>query len=136
MGGMPWTSGGMPWSQGGMPWPQGTMPGVPGYGQQMLPSFNSGNPSLLTQGPAGPAALDGSWQGRSGEVLVIRNGRFRIYLNRNDYREGSLRLSGNDRLSMLDPESGITRQYQYAEHQGKLALQDEKGNLLLYRRIE
>lgn len=136
MGSMPWTSGGSPWSQPNMPWQQGIMPGAQEYGLQMLPSPGSGTFSPYTQNPPSSGELDGSWQGRSGEVLVIHNGHFRIYLNRDEYREGRLLLSGNDRLSMQDPKSGTTRQYQYAEHQGKLALQDERGNLLLYRRIE
>jgi hypothetical protein len=136
MGGMPWTSGGTPWSPGSMPWTQSGMSGAPGFGQQMLPSFGAGNPSLFGQGPSASSPLDGSWRGRSGEVLVIGNGRFRIYLNRDDYREGRLLLSGKDRIAMQDPSSGLTRQYRYAEHQGRLALQDERGALLLYRRIE
>ena len=131
----PWSQGSMPWSQGRMPWSQGGM-GPMSYGQQMMPSLGGAATPYFNRNPAGRTALDGSWQGRSGEVLVINRGHFRVYLNRNDFREGQLLLSGNDKLSMLDPATGLSRQYQYAQHQGKLVLRDEKGELLLYRRLE
>ena len=152
-GGMPMNWGSLPWSQGAMPswpggeipWSQGTMPAWPGT--QMPWTGSPVNRRAPSPGSAGslfpdtglsttPAELYGSWQGKSGEVLMIGNGRFRIYRDRDNFREGLLTLEGQNRLTMQDPASGNVRRYEYAVHQGKLALRDEAGNLFLYRRSE
>jgi len=67
---------------------------------------------------------------------MVRNDRFRIYLSREHFKEGRLRIIDGDRLLMQDPETGTEREYEYALHEGKLALRDTAGNLLLFRRAE
>ncbi len=81
------------------------------------------------------ARLNGSWQGQAGEILVIRNGRFRIYLQPNAYQEGRMVLQGEHMLLLQDLSTGLTRQYEFAESQGRLALRDDQENLLLYLRL-
>jgi hypothetical protein len=104
---------------GMMPWPgtgTGTGGGYPSYG------FGTANP------------LEGVWQGNSGEVLLIRDGQFRLYASRDNYNDGRLTVRG-DRLALGDPNTGVTREYEYAAHEDRLVLRDSNGNLLLYRRV-
>jgi hypothetical protein len=134
-GASPW--GGMPGS-GFSPSPWGGMPGS-GFSTSPwsgMPGSSFPAPPWGEKSPSRPKSsfLDGSWQGNSGEILIIRDGRFRIYLDRDNYRDGQLRMEGQH-LSMYDPASRTTRQYEYAQQDGRLALRDELGNLLLYRRI-
>ncbi|MCP3666980.1 MAG: hypothetical protein GY696_31560 [Gammaproteobacteria bacterium] len=98
---------------------------------QRRPS-NTPNPFPATQ-PS--TQLDGSWQGRNGEVLVIRQGQFRLYPNRTTHKQGLLTIRGPRLLLMHDPETNSQRFYEYAEQQGKLALRDQNGNMLLFKRI-
>jgi len=67
---------------------------------------------------------------------MVRNDRFRIYLGKEHFKEGTLRILSANQLLMQDPETGIEREYEYALHEGKLALRDAAGNLLLFRRTE
>jgi len=67
---------------------------------------------------------------------MVRNDRFRIYLGKEHFKEGTLRILSANQLLMQDPETGIEREYEYALHEGKLALRDAGGNLLLFRRTE
>ena len=83
--------------------------------------------------PAPP--LNGIWQGRSGEILMIRDGHFRIYVSRDRYRQGKLRIRGKT-LYMRDPRTNTTNEYEFAIQKGRMALRDAEGRLLLYRRIE
>ncbi len=103
------------------PYAPGTVPRMPA--QSMPPP---------RRGPGSP--LDGVWQGRSGETLMIRDGRFRIYVTRDRYRQGKLRFKGNT-LYMRDPQTSTTNRYEYATHKGRLVLRDAEGRLLLYRRV-
>lgn len=127
-GGTPWGGGYTPWGMGMMsPWNQGYMPGSPRewwgaapFGQQLHSTT---------------APLDGHWQGRSGEILSIDNGWFRIQQNRNAYREGRISMLEHGRLRMLNPDTGVSRLYEYAEHQGRLVLRGDSG-YLLFRRVD
>jgi hypothetical protein len=154
-GSTPWSQGSMPsWPKNSMPsWPQGSMPSwqqgsMPSWPQKYMPWSQSppwsdssygqeyGRPSH-PQGANDPVAeLDGSWQGKSGELLVIRHGRFRIYQDQERFREGNLALEGQNTLTMQDPSTGNAQRYDYALHEGKLALRNQAGNLFLYRRIQ
>ena len=79
--------------------------------------------------------LNGSWQGTSGNILVIRNGRFRLYRDRNRYREGRVILHNEYTLSLVDPRSQRSLRYEFAEQEGRLALRDNQGYLHLYKRV-
>jgi len=84
-GGAPWSGGYSPWGMGMMsPWNQGYMPGAPRKWWGGAP-FGQRPPSTT-------APLDGHWQGRSGEILSVDNGWFRIQQNRDSYREGRISL--------------------------------------------
>ena len=65
---------------------------------------------------------------------MVRGQRFRIYLSRDHFKDGSLRMLGPNRLVMIDPERELEREYEYALHQDKLALRDAQGKLLLFKR--
>ena len=155
-----WGGYGMPGGMGGSPW----MPGMGSMMNPSLPmgQFNPwGNPSTWMQStpwsggsywapqghypaapggttwtpPSPPSPLDGSWQGNTGEVLTISQGRFRVYQGRDQYREGSITLAGNY-LTMTPDGVAQGRVYEFAEQEGRLVLRDEMGNLLLYRRLQ
>ncbi|MET0106891.1 MAG: hypothetical protein ABW072_17385 [Sedimenticola sp.] len=124
-----------PMSGFGMPnnFNPGSMPfnsfgGAPAYNPwRAMPQFAPA-PSITEQ-------LDGSWQGQAGDMLVIRNGRFRIYRDKDNFREGRIHIENEQILSMQELSSGQSLRYEYAEQEGRLALRDEWGNLLLYRRV-
>ncbi len=103
------------------PYPPGAVSRMPG---QLIP----------LQPRASGSPLEGVWQGRAGEILMIREGRFRIYVNRDQYRQGKLRYKSKT-LYMHDPRTSITKKYDYATHKGRLVLRDAEGRLLLYRRL-
>lgn len=146
----PWT-----WAAGGMPGMSPQMPGQdqmrqmiqkvpqPGRswgataGQMLQPQQTTGAPSPTTAQSVPRAAfgaLDGAWQGSSGEVLILRSGLFRLYAGRDRYHDGRISLRGNLAI-MTDPSSGVSRSYEYAESQGRLAFRDDEGHLLLYRKL-
>ena len=83
---------------------------------------------------AGGSRLEGVWEGRNGELLIVQGNRFRIYPGSAGYVDGYLQLSG-DRLAMYNPEDADARPFEYAEHQGRLVLRDGTGQLYLYRRL-
>lgn len=125
-------SGGWPGFGGSgytLPWSSGQFPGQQ-QAQQMMRGM--GAPQGL---PFVGTSLDGIWQGRSGEVLVIWGQRFRIYSDSNRFTEGDLRVQGNQ-LWLHNPMSNTTQRYEYAAHEGRLALRDVNGQLLLYRRAD
>lgn len=142
MGGMP---SGMPGSMGGMPGSMGSMPGIspwtmPGGMTNSIPGnipFNQWNrfiPSEKQNDYKTP--LDGRWQGQTGEILAISNGRFRIYQQRNKYKEGQLFIQQNNRLVLQHSDTGNSSFFEYAESNGQLVLRGENGQLLLFRRID
>jgi hypothetical protein len=111
------------------PWGGGQLPGQQQM-QQMMPGLGS------TQGqPFSGSSLNGVWRGRSGDVLVIQGNRFRIYADKTRFTEGELRIQGNQ-LWLHNPKANHTQRYEYAEHEGRLALRDARGQLLLYRRAD
>jgi hypothetical protein len=109
------------------PWSTGQLPGQQQM-QQMMQGM--GAPQGL---PFTGSSLDGMWQGRSGEILVIWGNRFRIYADTTRFTEGELRVQGNQ-LWLRNATSDTTQRYEYAAHEGRLALRDARGQLLLYRR--
>jgi len=133
----PWSAMTTPWSgmPGLSPWPQ-----IPGMGS--APSWSNITPGLPNlfpplpsmPRPPAPAAtpFQGIWLGQSGEVFVVRDGAFRIYIDPDTFREGRLKLQ-DDRLVMLDPQSGNTVEYDYIFEEDHLALRDPWGGMLLYR---
>ncbi len=103
--------------------------GAPGYAPYPGPVYG---PPV----PPGPVpVLNGSWQGESGEILVIRNGLFRIFLDRDNFRDGRLAQPEPQLIILQDLNSGQLRPYAFAESDGRLLMQDPAGNLFRYIRI-
>ena len=78
--------------------------------------------------------LDGVWEGRNGELLIVQGSRFRIYPGSAGYVDGYIQLRG-DRLALYSPSDESARPFEFAESEGRLALRDAQGQLCLYRRL-
>ncbi|MDF1527612.1 MAG: hypothetical protein P1R74_00670 [Sedimenticola sp.] len=108
--------------------------------QSIPPAYGSpysGSPYPSPVAPYGPRSsiLNGSWQGEGGEILVIRDQQFRIYVDRDNFRDGLLALPQPQILVLQDSETGQARPYEFAESEGRLILRDPMGNILRYIRI-
>lgn len=113
----------------GMPW--STAPGM----SQMMQSFGSGGlPGPGQFLPWGGGGLQGIWEGRNGELLIVQGNRFRIYPGNAGYVEGYMQISG-DRLSLYNLDEDQGRPFEYAESDGRLVLRDPAGQIYLYRRL-
>jgi hypothetical protein len=122
--------GGSPW---GMPLqdPSGTV----GRGEDMMRRFSEGMGMPGGMFPWGSGSrLEGVWEGRNGELLIVQGDRFRIYPGSAGYVDGYLKLNG-DRLAMYSPEDANVRPFEFAESEGRLVLRDDGGALYLYRRL-
>ncbi|MEN8179766.1 MAG: hypothetical protein ABFS39_14285 [Pseudomonadota bacterium] len=125
------------------PWGMTAMPGGGIPGQQQIQG-------LMTQAPTAPqgmasgaplqfpapqqSPLDGIWQGQGGEMVLVMYGHFRIYANADAYRDGRYEVR-DDRLIMVDPETGAKRSFEFALSEGRLVLRDQDGRLLLFRQL-
>jgi len=130
----------------GSSWGQGVPRGFESLApQRWIQQFGSQSPQNYTDPRRWPRqmqsmwsairALDGDWRGRGGEVLSIRGDRFRIYASRDNYADGRLQIDGSY-LILHNAGSRRARRYEFAVYQGRLALRDESGQLLLYRRVD
>ncbi len=81
-----------------------------------------------------PVPLEGIWEGRNGELLIVQGDRFRIYPGTAPYVEGYLQTQ-NDWVILYNPKDGNRRPFEFAEFQGRLVLRDAQGNLYLYRKL-
>ncbi|MEJ1470023.1 MAG: hypothetical protein RPU59_02985 [Candidatus Sedimenticola sp. (ex Thyasira tokunagai)] len=115
-----------PWVINSFPYQVPMTTGMPG-----TMGMPGGYPSYQTA----PSVLDGGWQGQQGTVLVINRNRFRLYLDRDTFREGELILHDQNRLLMRDPKTGIENPFEYVESEGRLVLRSEDGQIMLFRRI-
>jgi hypothetical protein len=79
--------------------------------------------------------LDGMWEGSGGELLLIRKGMFRVYSSADSYRDGHLSID-RGQLLLRDEESGQTHRYDMQFRADQLALRDEEGQVLQFRRTE
>jgi hypothetical protein len=120
--------------QAGQFWQPGGRIGSPATGYRgIMPRPGAATRGLASLYGAG-SAIDGVWQGNSGEIFLVHNGQFRLYAGRDNYNDGRLAVRGN-RLILANPSTGISRAYEYATEDGRLVLRDDNGNLLLYRRV-
>lgn len=106
------------------PGPFGGSPWAPGYGGYGMPWMGS----------RGASSLQGIWEGRDGELVVVQGERFRIYSSDGRTLDGRVRVQG-DRLAMHVPGEAQARAFQFAESQGRLVLRDSDGQVYLYRRL-
>ncbi|MES9900762.1 MAG: hypothetical protein ABW148_17330 [Sedimenticola sp.] len=109
-----------PWAINSFPYQVPMTTGMPGG----YPSYKSA-----------PSVLDGGWQGQQGTVLVIKRNRFRLYLDRDTFREGELILHDQNLLLMRDPKTGIENPFEYVESKGRMVLRSKDGQIMLFRRI-
>ncbi|MBP8197105.1 MAG: hypothetical protein KAX64_00940 [Chromatiaceae bacterium] len=125
---------GMPGSSS-WPAPGGDPSGLMGKGGEVMKQMTEGMKSsggALSSSPG--SRLDGVWEGRNGELLIVQGNRFRIYPGSSGYVDGYLQLSG-DRLAMYNPENAHISPFDFAESDGRLALRDRNGSHFLYRRL-
>jgi hypothetical protein len=110
----------MPW-QGGLTPPTGTSREAPS--------------NWWTDDSQQSMSLQGDWVSESGERLQIRGAQFRLRAGATGEVDGNLSLRGH-LLALYSPRYNQTWIYEYAEHEGRLALRDSQGRLYLYRRIQ
>jgi hypothetical protein len=131
-----WGSGlGMPW---GSPFQDPSRAFAMGEMMKRLPRMPApGAPA----GPGGSASLpwtasrlEGVWEGRNGELLIVQGGRFRIYSPDMQRVDGLLQIRG-DRLALYHQEEEHARPFEFAESQGRLIMRDLQGEAYLYRRL-
>ncbi len=81
------------------------------------------------------ARLEGLWQGSGGERLWMSNGSFMLQADQGRKISGRMKLQP-PYLLMQANQSQSPMLFEYAQHQGRLALRSADGTLYLYRRIE
>ena len=79
--------------------------------------------------------LEGDWLSPGGERLTIRGSRFHLEAGPDRLLEGVLQIRGRA-LALHSPRHRQTWIYEYAEQEGRLALRNDQGQLLLYRRVD
>lgn len=84
--------------------------------------------------PWAPSRLEGVWEGRNGELLIVQGDRFRIYAPDVQRMDGLIRIS-EDRLALYNPMDEQARPFEYAESEGRLAMRDATGEIYIYRRL-
>lgn len=98
--------------------------------QLLPPGESSGDRPIAWR----PSQLEGVWEGRDGELVIVQGERFRIYSPELRRVDGLMRIQGN-RLALYNPLDGQARPFEFAEHQGRLIMRDLAGQLYLYRRL-
>jgi hypothetical protein len=135
----PWAAYGMPGAIPGQQQMQGFMnqaPEAASSAQQTLQGMAQQLPNTATGRAYPPAqsSLDGIWQGRDGEIVLVMYGHFRIYADSDHYRDGYYQIDENW-ITLFDPRSGSSKTYEYAFSEGRMVLRDENDQLLLYRQL-
>ena len=142
LGGMPGglSIPGMTGMPGASSWsaPGGDPAGLMGKGGEVMKQMTEGMKLPGSSGGAPSSSpgsrLDGVWEGRNGELLIVQGNRFRIYPGSSGYVDGYIQLSG-DRLAMYNLENAHISPFDFAESDGRLALRDRNGDHFLYRRL-
>lgn len=107
------------------------LPGVWSHPWDAGRSRWSGLP-LGSRSATGP--LDGVWETESGAILMVRDGRARVYLSRDRFQDFELRLEGRI-LALRDRDFGAIRRYLYTADGDRMLMLDPEGSLLLLRRV-
>lgn len=132
--------GTLPKLPGSMPWSSSKdKPGeMMEKGGDMIKGIAEGMANMGTPGGQLPwlsdSRLDGVWEGRSGELLIVQGNRFRIYPGFTRYVEGYIQTRG-DRLALYNLENANIGPFEFAESEVRRALRDSAGTLFLYRRL-
>ncbi len=78
--------------------------------------------------------IDGFWQGRAGERLIIQGKRFRLVGDEKHQMDGMLQQREHHLLLQARGASKPML-FEYAQQQGRLVLRAADGKLYLYRRM-
>lgn len=81
-----------------------------------------------------PSRLEGIWEGRNGELLIVQGSRFRIYSPRMQRVDGLMQIRG-DRLALYNPLDQQAQPFEFGQSQGRLVMRDLSGQVYLYRRL-
>ena len=100
---------------------------------QPQPPSGVSTPAATPNLPA-QSSLDGIWQGRGGEIVLVMYGHFRIYADSDNYRDGLYQID-DKWLTLYDPQTGSRKSFEYALSEGRMVLRDENDQLLLYRQL-
>jgi hypothetical protein len=118
----------------------GWMPGGGGFGTPWSSTFQDPSRAMgwgedMMEGfyPGG-SPLEGVWEGRNGELVIVQGNRFRIYSGTSGYVDGYVQVR-DGLLAMYTPGEEQARPFEYAESQGRMILRDEAGEVYLYRRL-
>jgi hypothetical protein len=136
MGGMPMTPSMSPWSMGNMPTPQSFNPWQ--WSENRPPENQPpGSSSPFPWWPSATAnPLEGRWVDPQGHLLVITGERFAIARSAGESSTGRILINDERTLTLYPGDEAQGRPYEYAVKEGKLALRDEQGNLLLFRHTQ
>ena len=143
MSSTPWSLYAMPGGIPGQQQMQGLMnqaPAAASSAQQTLQGMAQQVPNAATGqqaqtlNPLAQSSLDGIWQGRDGEIVLVMYGHFRIYADSDNYRDGVYQID-DKWLTLYDPQSGSRKSFEYALSDGRMVLRDENDQLLLYRQL-
>ncbi|MBW9263930.1 MAG: hypothetical protein K1563_05730 [Candidatus Thiodiazotropha sp. (ex. Lucinisca nassula)] len=132
--------GGSPWGKPGRGYYPGYSAPIPGVGPYAYsaPGFDGLPMRGLAPRPKPPttrkSVLDGIWIGRGGEIVLVMYGHFRIYANAEVYRDGRYRIVGN-KLLMLDPETELVQEYDYALDNGRMIMRSDSGDFLYFKQL-
>lgn len=121
--GSPWSA----WPNKYFPTPQGT-----GYAMPSYPGWQQGAPGTYSdRGPQAISPIEGNWLSPSGEVLQVKDKRFRLRSQAGEL-SGTLRFDGN-LLQLSVPQTGRVMPYRYIRKRGGLILQPPSGQALYFQ---
>jgi hypothetical protein len=112
---------------------QGMAQQVPGTTTGQQPLSGTATPQAIYSPPL-QSSLDGIWQGRNGEIVLVMYGHFRIYADSDHFRDGLYQID-EEWLTLYDPQTGSRKSFEYALSEGRMVLRDENDQLLLYRQL-
>jgi hypothetical protein len=122
-------------TNGGVPG-MSPVPGMPldqagEVGRQLMEGMASRGAGRM---PWTGAALGGVWESAGGGLLIVEGSYYRLYAPNWAFVDGTLQVTG-DRLRMASRRAGFSLEFEFALDQGRLALRDAQGQVLLYRRL-
>ena len=79
--------------------------------------------------------LDGVWMGRNRSILMIRDGYLRAFAYSLAHFEDAEIYLDPPLLQIRNLDTGILREFEFVYRGGKLAMRDDNGQLLFYRRL-
>ena len=102
-------------------------------GRKMLEGMTNGAPGTGRM-PWTGAALEGIWEAAGGGLLIVQGGNYRLYAPHWAYVDGTIQVTGN-RLQLTSRRANFSLTFEFALDQGRLALRDGNGQVMLYRRL-